>query len=240
MNQLAAAAQIVVFAASSLTNVLQTAGAAFERETGVEVLVNVNASNSLARQIAEGAPADVFCSADEAQLAVVERAGRLVRGTRVTIASNRLVVIVSKERAFKPRTVADLVDPAVKRIAVGDPTAVPVGVYTRAYLERVGLWSRLEPKLVPTINVRAALAAVENGDVDAGFVYATDAAIASRAAIAFEVPPNQAPPIGYPAAITSGGKNAADGRRFLAFLQSEEGRAILRAAGFIVPEARSR
>src|SRR5439155_25199778 len=106
--------------------------------------------------------------------------------------------------------------------------------------ERVGLWSRLEPKLVPTINVRAALTAVESGDVDAGFVYSTDAAIASRARIAFEVPANQVPPVVYPAAVTSGGKNSADGRRFLAFLQSEQGRAIFRKAGFLVPEPKRR
>lgn len=233
-----AAAQIIVFAASSLTNALQAAGEAFERDTGVQVLLNVGASNSQARQIVAGAPADVFCSANEAQFAVVERAGEIVPGTRITLALNRLVVIVPRARARRLKAVSDLLDPSVKWIAVGDPRAVPVGVYTKAYLERTGLWPNLESKLVPTLNARAAMAAVESGNADAGFVYATDAAIARQAAVAFHVPGEQAPPIAYPAAVTMGGGNREGGRRFLAFLTSDRGRAILSSAGFQLPEKR--
>lgn len=236
MNHLMAGAQIIVFAASSLANVLQTAGEAFERGTGVKVLLNTGASNSQARQIVAGAPADVFCSADETQLDVIRRAGKIVPGTPIALALNRLVVIVPKARARRFKTVSDLLDASVKRIAVGDPRAVPVGVYTKAYLERIGLWSNLESKLVPTLSARAAMAAVEGGNADAGFVYATDAAIATQAAVAFNVPSDQARPIVYPAAVTTGGENREGGRRFLAFLQSDKGRAILSAGGFQLPD----
>jgi molybdate transport system substrate-binding protein len=226
---------VVVFAASSLTNVLDAAARAYERSTGVTLLVNVGASNSQARQIIDGAPADVFCSADEAQMDVVERAGKIASGTRVVLAFNRLVVVVPKERARRLSAITELLDPSVQRIAVGDPAAVPVGVYTRQYLERAGLWARIQPRLVPTVNVRAALSAVEAGNADAAFVYATDAPLASRVAVAFEVPVRQMPAIVYPAAVATGGRNADGGRRLLAFLEREPGRAIFVRFGFGVP-----
>ncbi len=228
----AAAEPVVVFAASSLTNVLEDAASAFERAHGARVLVNVGASNSQARQIAQGAPADLFCSADEAQMDAIERAGLVAPGSRVTLARNRLVVIVPASRARTLSGPAELATPAFATIAVGDPTAVPVGVYTRGYLERVGLWDRLQARLVPTVNVRAALAAVETGNADAGFVYATDAALARRAAVAYRVPADLTPAIRYPGAVTSGGKNPEGGRRFLAFLTSAQGQAIFRRFGF--------
>jgi molybdate transport system substrate-binding protein len=235
---------VVVFAASSLTNVLDAAAREHERLTGVKVLVNVGASNSQARQIVDGAPADVFCSADEAEMDVVERAGKIAPGTRVVLAFNRLVVVVppSLLRSFgaagppRLRGIADLLDARFQRIAVGDPAAVPVGVYTREYLERAGLWTRIQPRLVPTMNVRAALAAVEAGNADAAFVYATDAPMAPHVAIAFEVPDDQLPPIVYPGAVATAGRNAAGGKRFLAFLEGAQGRAIFVRFGFTVPK----
>jgi molybdate transport system substrate-binding protein len=228
---------VVVFAASSLANVLDAASREYERASGTRALVNAGASNSQARQIVAGAPADVFCSADEAQMDVVERAGKIAPGTRVVLAFNRLVVVVPKDTAGPRRLTAitDLLDPAVRRIAVGDPSAVPVGVYTRQYLERAGLWSRIQPRLVPTLNVRAALAAVEAGNADAAFVYATDAPLAPRVAVAYEVPVDQMPAIVYPGAVATGGHNAGGGRQLLAFLEREQGRAIFVRFGFSVP-----
>ena len=123
---------------------------------------------------------------------------------------------------------------------VGDPSAVPAVVYARAYLERARVWASIQSKLVPMLNVRAALAAVESGDVDAAIVYATDAAIATRSIVAFEVPAAQSPAIVYPAALVRGGGNPTDARRFLAFLQSEAGRTILRNAGFALPAPQGR
>lgn len=230
-----AAEPVVVFAASSFTNVLEAIDAEFERAAGQRVLLNVGGSNSLARQIAEGAPADVFCSADEPQLAVVERAGKVAARRRAIFALNQLVVMVGGDRRTAPiRTVADLLESSVTRIAVGDPAAVPAGVYTRRFLERRGLWSRLQPKLVPTPNVRAALAAVESGNVDAAFVYATDAPLATRATVAFRVPRDEAPVAHWCARLT-GGRNPEAGDRYLQFLESPTAVAIIRRFGFIVP-----
>jgi molybdate transport system substrate-binding protein len=231
-----AADSVVVFAASSLTNVLQAAADAYERQTGVHVLINVGASNSQARQIVQGAPADVFCSADEEQMNVVERAGLVVPGTPAPLASNRLVIVVPSTSPVRAIAVPrELLDPAFHQIAIGDPAAVPVGVYTKAYLTRVGLWNALQPKLVPTVNVRAALAAVETGNADAAFVYATDAPIARHAIVAYRVPPSDAPPIRYPGAVVTGGANRAGGAAFLAYLESAKGAAIFRQFGFAAP-----
>jgi molybdate transport system substrate-binding protein len=167
---------------------------------------------------------------------VVERAGKIAAGTRIILALNRLVVVVPADRARRFGTIAEVADASFARIAVGDPAAVPVGVYTRQYLERVGLWDRLQPRLVPTVNVRAALAAVEAGNADAAFVYATDAPLSPRVRVAFDVGGEQAPAIVYPAAVATGGRNAGGGRRLLSFLEREPGRAILTRFGFGVPK----
>lgn len=236
---------VVVFAAASLANVLDAAAHEHERAGGAKVLLNVGASNSQARQIVNGAPADVFCSADEAQMDVVERAGKIAPGTRVVLAFNRLVVVVPKAPS-PPRGsgaasarlggIAELLEDRFRRIAVGDPKAVPVGVYTHEYLERAGIWTQIQPRLVPTLNVRAALAAVEAGNADAAFVYATDAPLAPHAVVAFDVPVDQMPAIVYPGAVVTAGRSAAGGRQFLAFLEREPGRAILARFGFGVPK----
>jgi len=226
---------VVVFAAASLANVLDAAAREHERAGGAKVLLNVGASNSQARQIVDGAPADVFCSADDAQMDVVERAGKIASGTRVVLAFNRLVVVVPRDGARRLKAIAELLDGRFRRIAVGDPKAVPVGVYTRGYLERAGIWTQIQPRLVPTLNVRAALAAVEAGNADAAFVYATDAPLAPHAIVAFDVPADRMPAIVYPGAVVTAGRSAAAGRQFLAFLEREQGRAMFARFGFGVP-----
>src|SRR6185437_1435868 len=127
-----------------------------------------------------GAPVDVFVSADEAQMNLVARAGLVQPGTRVDLLSNQLVVVMPKPEAHPLGSARDLAAPAIHRLAMADPGAVPAGVYAKAYLESQGLWSAIQPKVVPTLDVRAALAAVDSGNVDAAFVYRTDAALSSR------------------------------------------------------------
>jgi molybdate transport system permease protein len=227
---------LVVSAAASLSEALDALAATFERERGVRVLVNVGGSNSLARQIVAGAPVDVFISADAAQLQLVEAAGRAVPGSRVVLLSNRLVVMTGRDRSPALKTLGDLLDPGVRRIAAGDPAAVPAGVYARRSLEWLGLWSRIEPKIVPGISVRAALAALERGEVDAAIVYRSDAAIARRSAIAFEVPSDPANPIQYPAVVVAASRQQDRARAFLDFLQSAPARAVFTRFGFVVPE----
>jgi molybdate transport system substrate-binding protein len=189
----------------------------------------------LARQIAAGAPVDLFISADEAQMDVAQAAGAIDKGTRVDVIANRLAIVSRPGMVLTDAR--SLTPPAVRRIAIGDPTAVPAGVYARRYLEAVGLWQTLEPKLVPVGNVRAALVAVENGSVDAAFVYESDVATSRSVVPGSVVTGPLAPRIVYPAAVVSNARQPAEARRFLAFLQSAEAVRVLHAWKFspVVP-----
>ena len=231
---------VLVSAAVSLTEVLQTIARAYERgERGERIVLNLAGSNTLARQIAEGAPVDLFISADAAQMDRVEQAGRILAGSRVDLLSNQLVVVVPDDRARLFRSPRDLLDPEIGRIAVGDPAAVPAGVYAKQYLEAQGLWPQLRAKIVPTMSVRGTLSAVEAGNADAGIVYRTDAAIATRAVVALAVPVEDGPSIDYPAAVMVDAPNQAGARRFLAHLQGPDAAAAFERAGFIVRGTRN-
>jgi molybdate transport system substrate-binding protein len=224
---------VVVSAATSLTDVLQQLGAAHERRSEDRVILNFGASNTLARQIAAGARIDLFVSADEAQIDAV--AAYIDPSSRVELVSNRLAIAVTDDRPRRFSSARELADPAVRRIALGDPTAVPAGVYAKAYLEKLGVWADIAPKVVPSGSVRLALAAVENGAADAAIVYKTDIATARRVREAFVVPAADGPRIVYPAAVVRGGRNAAGARRFLQFLTSREAAAVFERAGFLRP-----
>jgi molybdate transport system substrate-binding protein len=227
----APAAEVVVSAASSLTNVLQEVASRYQGRTGVHAVLNFGPSNTLARQIAAGAHVDLFISADEAQMDAV--AADIVSGTRVDLLGNQLAVAVPEDRVRPLATVRDLLDPRFRRIAIGDPAAVPAGVYARQYLVGAGIWAALQPRIVPTGSVRLALAAVESGAADAAIVYRTDVGTARRARTALVVPPADGPRIAYPAAVLRTGAQPEQGRRFLAFLRSAEAARIFTAAGFI-------
>jgi molybdate transport system permease protein len=228
---------LVVSVAASVGDAMDELARQFERERGVRVLVNAAGSNTLARQIVEGAPVDIFVSADAAQMRLVEGAGRVLPGTRVTLLTNRLVVMASGGAAQRLHAVGDLLDPAIRRIAAGDPAAVPAGVYARRYLESLGLWSRLESKIVPGISVRAALTVLETGEADAAIVYRSDATIARGPVIAFELPDHPSNPIVYPAAVVAGAPDEGLAREFLAFIQQPAARDVFRRFGFPFPAA---
>jgi molybdate transport system substrate-binding protein len=223
--------EVSVFAAASLTEALKEVADGFEKSTGHKVVFNLGGSNDLARQIEAGAPADVFFSADKAQMDGLEKAGLVRAQDRVDVLSNVLVVIVpasSTARLFGPD---DL--PRVKRLALADPQAVPAGVYARTWLESAGLWNKLKDKVVPTLNVRAALSAVESEGADAGIVYRTDAALSKRVKVPFEVPKEQGPAIVYPLAPLAASKRAATAE-LVRDLLSARARAIYARHGFIV------
>ena len=222
---------ITVSAAVSLTDVLTAAAEAYSRTGGGDLRFNFGASNTLARQIADGAPVDLFISADEAQMDVVARAG-LVGTPRIDLLLNQLAVVVPSDRPRMFRSMRDLADPAFKRIAIGDPEAVPAGVYARQYLEKIDLWAAVQPRLVPSASVRAALSAVETGAVDAAIVYRTDARVARRASLAWVVALADGPHIVYPAAVIRKASQAAEAARFLDFLRSGAGRSIFERFGF--------
>jgi molybdate transport system substrate-binding protein len=226
---------ITVSAAISLSDVLEDAASEFVRLGGGRVRFNFAGSNVLARQIVNGAPADVFISADQAQMDFAERAGAILPGSRRAVASNQLAVVALPDRAAQVREAFPRAASRIRRLAIGDPAAVPAGVYARQYLERQGLWAAYEPRIVPTGNVRSALAAVENGSVDAAIVYVTDARAPRHVHIVLKIPVEQAPSIAYAAAVVAASLNKEGAERFLTFLQSERGRAIFARFGFGPP-----
>jgi len=226
-------AEIRVFAASSLTETLKEIGATYHAQSGTRVSYNFAGSNTLARQIDEGAPADVFVSADEAQMERLQNGHHIVAESRRNVLSNTLVLIAPADSRLAITSPADLAA-QVKRIALADPRLVPAGVYARSYLERAQAWEQIAPKVIPLENVRAVLAAVESGNVDAGFVFKTDAAIARKSRIVLEIAADDAPPIRYPAALVSSSKHLADAAKFLDFLTSDEARVVFEKYGFVV------
>jgi molybdate transport system substrate-binding protein len=221
---------VLVSAASSLSEVFTGVARAFEARDRARVILNLGASNALVRQVRAGAPVDVFVSADDHQ---IDQLGALVRpASRVELASNQLVVVVPDDRPSAWTSIQNLLDPKVRRVAIGDPAGVPAGVYAQAYLTRIGLWTRLQPKLVPTGSVRLALAAVESGAVDAAVVYRTDAAIAKRSRVAWRVPQGEGPDIRYAAVAVRDARNPAAADRLLRFLRSSEVASLMQRAGF--------
>ena len=224
---------LLVSAAASLSEAIGAVADRFEEEHGVRILLNVAGSQILASQIIEGAPSDVFISADVLQMDRTAAAGRIDAARRVDLLSNRLVIVVPSDRAGTVAGPHDLVKASIERIALGDPEAVPAGVYARRYLESQGLWEAVADRIVPTRSVRAALRAVEAGTVDAGIVYRTDARTSTGAVIAFAAPTDDGPSIVYPAAVVRDAPNAADAARFLDYLQTDAARRRFDQAGFI-------
>ena len=226
----AEAGELFVSAAASLTNVMKEVSSGFEKQSGVKVVLNFGASNMLARQIEEGAPADVFLSADETEMDRLEK--QIVKETRSDLLTNRLVVVVRADSQLQIGSLSDLTNATFGKIAVADPRAVPAGVYAREALTSAGLWEKVATKIVPTENVRTALAVVEAGNADAGFVYKTDATSSSKVRVAFNLPPETAPKIVYPVAILARSSNRDDAVHYLAFLKSAEAAQIFTRFGF--------
>jgi molybdate transport system substrate-binding protein len=225
---------VTVSAAISLTDVLSAVATEYANAGRGAVRFNFGASNILARQIVQGAPVDLFISADEAQMDVVARDGLLKDGSRVDLLGNQLAVVVPSDRPRTLSSIAQIADPAFRRIAIGDPAAVPAGVYAKQYLEKEGLWAAVEGRIVPTGSVRAALAAVESGAADAAVVYRTDARVALRATVAWVVPVDRGPRMVYPAAVIRTSRNPEEATRFLQFLRGAAAARIFARFGFTV------
>lgn len=224
-------AELVVSAAASLADVMAELSTMYRADAGVEVRVNTGGSNTLARQIVEGARVDVFISADEAQMNVVEQAGRVVSGSRADLLANALVIVVPSDSSVRVSSARDLAGPGVRRVAMGNPESVPAGVYGRRWLERAGVWPAVAPKVVPLPTVRAALSAVQEWRVDAAIVYATDARVANAVRVALVAPGEDAPVVVYPAATIRGAREQA-AARFLAWLREDAAMRVFIQAGF--------
>jgi molybdate transport system substrate-binding protein len=227
------AAQITVFAAASLTDSLKQIAADYEKSSGDIIVFNFAASGTLSRQIEAGAPADIFFAADETKADALEKKGLLVSGTRKSLLGNSLVIVTPSD-ATAIHSPAELTNASVQHIALGEAQTVPCGTYAKAYLEKTSLWPAVESKVVPCESVRAVLAAVESGNVDAGFVYKTDAAISKKVKVVFEVPAADTPNISYPLALVKDAPQAAAARKFIAYLGSDAAAAVFTKFGFIM------
>jgi len=234
-SALALAADLTVSAAASLTNAFKEIGTGFEAANpGTKVQFNFGASGALLQQIAKGAPVDVFASADQETMQQAEQQQLVKPGARANFVSNSLVVVVPQDAAAVPKTLADLNAPVFKKVAIGIPASVPVGRYTKAVLEKARLWPAIEAKMIGAQSVRQALDYVARGEVDAGFVYSTDAAIMpDKVKIAFVVPTDT--PVVYPIAPVAAGSNPEAAQKFVSYVMSPAGQAVLAKYGFGKP-----
>jgi len=231
----ASAAEVTVSAAASLTNAFRELAQAFEAaHPGDKVLLNFAASDPLVQQIAKGAPVDVFASADQEAMDKAEALTLVAAGTRRDFVANTVVLIVPAASAFKPATLADLDVPSVQRLTTGNPASVPIGRYAKDALAKAGVWTRLESRFVYGASVRQSLDYVARGEVDAGFVYATDVMAQKDKVRAVLTVPTVAP-VRYPIAVLAGAPQPALARSFVQYTLSAPGQAILAKYGFVRP-----
>jgi len=224
-----------VFAAASLTNALNDAAAAWQKQGHPAPSLAYGASSALARQVEAGAPADLFASADLKWMDYLDKAGKIDSGSRVELLGNTLVLIVPKGKRFAVKT-----EPGFEfskafegKLCTGEPGVVPVGSYAKESLENLGWWAKLDGRIVGTDDVRTALAFVERGECPVGIVYATDAAISDEVEVLAALPEFTHEPIVYAFAQVKGAR--ADSRGLLYYLAtSQDAAAVFKHYGFVV------
>ena len=237
----AGAEELTLSVAISMKDAVQELGARFARERpGTVLRYNFGGSGELQKQIEAGAPVDLFVSAAARQMDELEARGLVVPATRRVFASNVLVAVKPVDSTVDLAKPADLLGPRVQRIVIGNPKTVPVGQYTEESLRALGLWERVQPKLVLAENVRQALEYVARGEVDAGFVYTTDALRADRVKEAFRPAEDTYRPVTYPVAVVKDARQPALARAFIDLLVSAAGQAVLSRLGFQPPRAGTR
>jgi molybdate transport system substrate-binding protein len=234
----AASDTVTVFAAASTTNAVTEIGAVFSEKNAERFLPSFASSSTLAKQIENGAPADIFISANKKWMDYLEEKGMIEKGTRFDLLSNRIVLIVPADSAVKDIPIGPGFDLLAflgeGRLSMGDPDHVPAGIYGKQALESLGVWTTIESLVARAKDVRAALTLAERGEAPVGLVYATDAAISDKVRVVGSFPEASHPPIVYPVAVVAGkGSPAAD--RFITLLQSPEARAVFEKYGFSVP-----
>lgn len=220
---------VTVFAAASLTNALRDIAAAWAKQSHPEPRLSFAASSTLARQIEQGAPANIFASADEQWMDYLAKRDLILPDTRKDLLTNQLALVVPADHPTHVTIgpgfdLAALLGPN-GRLAVGAPAHVPAGIYAEQALKKLGIWNTVEHRLAPAEDVRAALFLVERGEAAAGIVYATDAASTKGVAIAGVFPPESHDPIRYPVAIVRSGDTPA-ARALLGFIEGPDAKAI--------------
>lgn len=227
------AGEVYVSAAASLNEALTEAGAAFTKATGHKVVANFASTATLAQQIVAGSPVDVFLSANEKWMDHVAAKRGIEPGTRRDLLKNTLALVAPVDSAVSVSKPEDI-GSACAKLAIGEPSSVPAGIYAKQSLEKLGLWGSLSSRTVPAQDVRAALMYVERKEVPCGLVYSTDAMISKNVKTIFTMPESSHDPIVYPIAQVSGAKNAAAAKAFLEFLGGAEAEAIFSRFGFFV------
>lgn len=232
-NTVEAPADVLVSAAASMTDALTEAKAAFEREhSDIQVTFTFGSSGALAQQIEQGAPVDLFIAAGPDPMDRLVKKGLVESSAVKTVAVNTVVLIRSQSATAVVKGWHDLTLPAVKRIAIGSSEHVPAGQYARAALEHLGIWEAVVPRLVMGEDARQVLNHVESGEVEAGIVYATDAATSDTIIIIAEAPEGSHPPVTYPIAPIKASAHTAEADAFAQFLLTGPGRDILQNHGF--------
>lgn len=230
-----AADKITVFAAASLTNALNEIAAHYKKTHGTEVVSSFASSSVLARQIEQGAPADLFISADQQWMDDAVAKKSMIDTTRYTLLGNDLVLIAPRSENARPVTINDKTDwkrlLKGERLAVGDPDHVPAGIYAKEALEKLGAWSSLSPVLARANNVRAALALVERNETPYGIVYGSDAVASQKVQVVGAFPEDSHKPVEYPVAIVKDRDNAAV-KAFYNYLKGPEAAAVFTQYGF--------
>jgi molybdate transport system substrate-binding protein len=226
---------ITVSAAASLTEAFTDMEPLFEaKNPDVDVNFNFGGSGNLRTQIEGGAPVDVFASADENQMDILGNKSLIDNSSREDFVQNSLVLIVPENSKHNITDIKDLADPKVQKISIGNPDTAPVGKYTRTALNETGLWNQLENKMVPAEDVKQVLLYVERGEVDAGFVYMTDAKVAHPGTVKIVANVPVSTPVNYPISVVSSSEHKEEAQEFVDFVTGEEGQKTLQKYGFIV------
>jgi len=234
MARAASAEEIIVSAAASLTNAFAVVKQKFEAShPGVHVTTNFGASGALLKQMENGAPVDLFCSADQKTMDEAAAKGLIDPATRRNFVKNAVLLVVPADSRLGLKDEKGLAGEGVKRIALGNPDTVPAGRYTREFLTAAGLWEPLKPKYIMGDNVRQVLDYVVRGEVDAGFVFATDAFQAGMKVSVVKEAETKTPAL-YPLAVTKASKKPA-AKAFADFVLGPDGQATLRTFGFMKP-----
>ncbi len=226
---------ITVSGAASLTEAFTNIASKFEKENpGTNVNLNFGSSGNLRMQVEGGAPVDVFASADENQMNILSNKSLIVNSSRKDFAHNSLVLIVPKTSTLNITNITDLANPNVQKISIGNPGTVPAGKYSLLALNKVYLWSQLKNKAVLAEDVKQVLVYVERGDVDAGFVYITDAKTAQPGTIKIVTSVPVSTPINYPIAVVSSSTHKEKAQKFIDFVTGKDGQDILNTYGFVL------
>ncbi len=227
--------ELNVSAAASLTDVLQTINALYMQEhSNITIVANYASSGILQKQIEQGAPVDIFISAAAKQMDALQNGGLILNETRQDLLNNKVVLVVPSDSTLEISNFTDLLNDDVKHIAIGDPEFVPSGIYGKQVFEVLGIYEQIQAKLILQIDTPHVIGVIETGNVEAGIVYSTDAAIRAKIKIVANAPDEVNSKIVYPMAVIKASTNVEAAKDYLNFLISDEAKAIFEQYGFVV------